>query len=65
MLGVDQIGLHDNFIELGGDSLASVKIAIAAEDTGLAIEPQAIFDHPTVAELAAMLDRQAASERPS
>jgi amino acid adenylation domain-containing protein len=56
ILGFDQIGLHENFVELGGDSLASVKISMAAEDYGLIVAPQAMFDHPTIAELAVLID---------
>jgi amino acid adenylation domain-containing protein/non-ribosomal peptide synthase protein (TIGR01720 family) len=52
VLGLDRVGAHDNFFELGGDSILSLQVIGRARDEGLALAPQQVFQHPTVAELA-------------
>lgn len=56
VLGLDEIGVDDNFFDLGGDSLVSIRIIARAHQSGLTISPREFFDHPTVAELAAVID---------
>ncbi|HKQ08158.1 MAG TPA: amino acid adenylation domain-containing protein [Blastocatellia bacterium] len=53
-LRLPQVGIHDNFFELGGDSIISIQIVGKAQRAGLAITPRQIFQHPTIAELAAV-----------
>jgi len=53
VLGVDRVGVDDDFFELGGDSILAMRIAARARQAGLAVSPQALFGHPTVAALAA------------
>ncbi len=60
-LGVDDLGVHDDFIALGGDSIINIQIVSRARKAGLYITPQQLFDHPTVAGLAAV----AVGTRPS
>ncbi|MFD3259476.1 amino acid adenylation domain-containing protein, partial [Paenibacillus lentus] len=58
ILGTEQVGINDNFFELGGHSLKAV--ALVGELMGqYAIEMplRFVFQHPTVKELAMMLDR--------
>ncbi|GAA3437548.1 hypothetical protein GCM10018954_071620 [Kutzneria kofuensis] len=56
VLGVDRVGVHDNFFDLGGDSILGIQIAAAARAELGAVWPyRALFDRPTVAELAAVL----------
>jgi pyochelin synthetase len=62
----DDFGIHDNFFELGGDSLHAVRILGRLRDEfGLEQNAeeglQALFDSPTIAELAALLRGQAGS----
>ncbi len=52
VLRVDRLGVDDDFFELGGDSILSIQIATRAFREALRFSPQAIFEHPTVAELA-------------
>lgn len=54
MLGVEQVGIHDNFFELGGDSVLGIQIIAQAKRAGILLTPQQIFQHPTVAEMAAI-----------
>ncbi|MCG8927146.1 non-ribosomal peptide synthetase [Lentzea sp. CC55] len=53
VLGVERVGVHDNYFELGGDSIVSLKIAARAREAGLELKIADIFTHQTVAELAA------------
>ncbi len=55
VLGVEQIGIHDNFFALGGDSILSIQIVSRAHQAGLTITPKQLFQAPTIAELATML----------
>ncbi len=55
--GLERIGIRDHFVELGGDSLMSVQVALRAEREGIRLKPQQLFDHPTIAELAKVLER--------
>ena len=53
LLGVDRVGIHDNFFELGGDSILSIQIIARANKAGLRLRPMQLFQHQTIAELAA------------
>jgi non-ribosomal peptide synthase protein (TIGR01720 family) len=57
LLGIDSIGVYDNFFELGGDSLISIQILTKAKQRGYRLAPQDVFEHPTIAALAAMVQR--------
>lgn len=52
VLGIEQIGVYDNFLELGGDSLLSIQITARANKMSLRLTNQQIFEYPTIAELA-------------
>ncbi|MEL5450757.1 amino acid adenylation domain-containing protein [Serratia bockelmannii] len=58
LLGLPQIGRHDNFFELGGHSLLAVRQASLAQQWGIALQVQAIFDHPVLADLAAHVEQR-------
>lgn len=64
LLGFDEISIHDNFLEIGGDSLISIRVIARANEAGLSLSPQLLFDHPTIAELAALLEKKTAAETP-
>ncbi len=53
VLGLDEVGVHDNFFALGGDSIRAIDIATRAEAAGLRFSPNQVFQHQTLAELAA------------
>jgi amino acid adenylation domain-containing protein len=53
VLGLPSVGVHDNFFDLGGDSIRVINVVDLARQRGLRIRPGAVFRHPTVAELAA------------
>ncbi len=53
VLNVRQVGIHDNFFDLGGASLQTLEVAAQARTQGHNLSPEMIFRHQTVAELAA------------
>ncbi|MEV6558521.1 amino acid adenylation domain-containing protein [Nocardia sp. NPDC051756] len=54
VLGVDQVGVHNGFYELGGDSILSLQLVAKARKAGLLLTPTEVFVHRTVAALAAL-----------
>ncbi|MEP7010066.1 MAG: amino acid adenylation domain-containing protein [Acidobacteriota bacterium] len=54
VLGREEIGVHDNFFRLGGDSILSIQIVARANRAGLRLTPRQIFQCQTIAELAAL-----------
>ncbi|ATQ77348.1 non-ribosomal peptide synthetase [Massilia violaceinigra] len=57
VLGIDRVGVHDNFFALGGDSMRTISIVSKARERGLALAIEHIFSHLTVAGVAAALAR--------
>lgn len=52
VLGLQRVGIHDRFFDLGGDSLLSVQVIFKAQQAGLRLTPKQLFQYPTIAELA-------------
>ncbi|HEX4393980.1 MAG TPA: amino acid adenylation domain-containing protein [Mycobacterium sp.] len=53
VLGVERVGVYDDFFALGGSSTHSLEVAVRAEAAGLPLKPESVFLFGTVAELAA------------
>ncbi|WP_193197118.1 type I polyketide synthase [Nostoc sp. MG11] len=51
-LGIEKVGIHDNFFELAGDSIVTIQIVAKANQLGLKLTSQQMFLHQTIAELA-------------
>ncbi len=52
-LGIGQVGIHDNFFDLGGNSLMALRIiARLRSEQALSIPDMSLFEGPTVAALA-------------
>jgi amino acid adenylation domain-containing protein/non-ribosomal peptide synthase protein (TIGR01720 family) len=56
VLGLDRIGVQDNFFKLGGDSILSIQVVSRARQAGLNLSTKDIFLHQTVATLALVAD---------
>ena len=53
VLGIDKVGIHDDFFELRGHSLALIEVAFRVQETlGCELPLQIFFLAPTIAELA-------------
>ncbi|HVR96707.1 MAG TPA: non-ribosomal peptide synthetase, partial [Thermoanaerobaculia bacterium] len=52
-LGLPRVGVNDNFFALGGDSIAAIRLIAKATREGLVLTARQMFEHPTVAGLAA------------
>lgn len=55
VLGLEQVGMLDNFFDLGGDSLKAIELTAALERIGCHVEVKTIFEAETLGELAAQL----------
>jgi len=55
LLRQERIGIHDNFFELGGDSILGLQVSSRAARAGLHLTAQQLFQHQTVAGLAAVV----------
>ncbi|MCI0539809.1 MAG: AMP-binding protein [Verrucomicrobiales bacterium] len=57
VLDLEQIGVEDKFLELGGDSLGAARVvARVMKSTGVNVPQSALFDTPTVAQMAAVIE---------
>jgi non-ribosomal peptide synthase protein (TIGR01720 family) len=56
VLKVDDVGVDDDFFEIGGDSLLSIRVIARAGREGIRIAPDRFFERPTIAHLAASVD---------
>jgi non-ribosomal peptide synthetase component F/acyl carrier protein len=59
VLSIDEVGVHDNFFEIGGHSLLAVRaITRLRAAFGVELSIASLFEHPTVAEFAQQLAKQ-------
>ena len=52
VLGLERVGVHDSFFDLGGDSILSIQIVSRASQAGLQLSAKQLFENQTIAELA-------------
>ncbi|MGF2038866.1 MAG: non-ribosomal peptide synthetase [Nostoc sp. CmiVER01] len=58
VLGIEQVGIHDNFFALGGDSIRSIQVLSQAKEHGLSFSLAQLFQHQTIHELIQELETQ-------
>ncbi|HEX2300787.1 MAG TPA: amino acid adenylation domain-containing protein, partial [Pseudonocardiaceae bacterium] len=64
VLGLEQVGVEDDFFDLGGDSILSFRALSRIRTTlEIALSPRAIFDTRTIARLAELVEQQPATGR--
>lgn len=51
VLKLEHVGLHDNFFDLGGDSILGTLILARAAQAGVKFSPRQLFQYQTIAEL--------------
>ncbi len=58
---IDRVGIHDDFFDLGGHSLAASRvISRVIQSFNLELPVKALFESPTVAEMAAVIAKHEA-----
>ena len=53
VLRLDAVGIHDHFMDLGGDSILSIQVLARCRQRGLPFTLKELYERPTIAELAA------------
>ncbi|MGZ5008933.1 MAG: amino acid adenylation domain-containing protein [Methylobacter sp.] len=61
LLKLEKVGIHDNFFQLGGDSILAIQLISKANRAGMKLAPNQLFLHQTIAELAAQAGATVAS----
>ncbi|MFC9999419.1 amino acid adenylation domain-containing protein [Nocardia sp. NPDC127526] len=54
VLGLEQVGVDDDFFALGGDSIVSIQVVARARTQGLVFGPRDVFEQRTAARLASI-----------
>lgn len=65
VLGLTAIGIHDNFFEIGGDSILSIQVIAKARLAGMPLSPNHLFECQSISELARfiLLKKQESKDR--
>ncbi|AKT37645.1 amino acid adenylation domain-containing protein [Chondromyces crocatus] len=62
VIGLERVGIHDNFFSLGGDSILAIQVVNRAKRAGISLAVRNLFQHQTIAALSVLSD---GSERPA
>ncbi|WOX15492.1 non-ribosomal peptide synthetase [Streptomyces sp. N50] len=63
LLNVERVGAHDDFFELGGDSLLALRMTSRVNAAfGIDLSPRTVFDRPTVARIATEIEDRILAE---
>jgi acyl transferase domain-containing protein/acyl carrier protein len=65
ILGVNPIGIHDNFFDLGGNSLLAIQVLTKLrDDFQVDLPVKALFEYSTIAQLAVLVERRLGESGP-
>jgi amino acid adenylation domain-containing protein len=56
VLRLERVGIHDNFFALGGDSILAIQVVTRSRKRGVTFAPRQLFQHQTIAQLAAVVE---------
>jgi amino acid adenylation domain-containing protein len=56
VLGVEKIGIHDDFFRVGGDSIKSIKLVYKLRKIGMKLDLKVLFEIPTIAQISHYLE---------
>lgn len=56
VLGIERLGMKDNFFHIGGDSIKAIQIASKLNDKGLRIKEKDILSHPILEEMSLYIE---------
>jgi amino acid adenylation domain-containing protein/non-ribosomal peptide synthase protein (TIGR01720 family) len=59
LLDIEQVGIHDNYFELGGDSIITIQLVSRARRNGVELQIGDVFTYQTIARLSALLEQRA------
>ena len=62
VLGVEEVGVKDDFFDLGGDSLSCMKMVAGAEEAGFNFQVSDVREHSTIEGLAILLSSETQDE---
>ncbi|MBN2535368.1 MAG: amino acid adenylation domain-containing protein [Spirochaetales bacterium] len=62
ILKLDKVGVHDNFFDLGGDSILSIQVISRAKEAGLHFDLKQLFEAKTIYELVNLLESTVTAE---
>ncbi|MFC9910060.1 condensation domain-containing protein, partial [Streptomyces sp. NPDC127197] len=62
VLGLEAVGVEDDFFGLGGDSITVIQLVARAREAGVRLTPKQVFAHRTAAGLAAFLGKSAPAD---
>ncbi len=63
LLDIEEIGMNQNFFLLGGHSMLGAQLIVRLNDMfGVEVSLKYLFDHPTLAEIVAEVERQMAAD---
>lgn len=65
VLQLPQVGIHDNFFRIGGDSILSIQVVSRAAKAGYTLQVADLFEHPTVIEMAAVIEHNHIEHSPN
>ncbi|MGH3380441.1 MAG: AMP-binding protein, partial [Actinoallomurus sp.] len=63
-VGVETVGVHDRFFDLGGDSMRAIRVVGLLREQGLGLAVTDLYTHQSVAELATLLADPATGTTP-